>query len=222
MKKIKFMLLTTVAICGLTFLNVNAASGTVTVYYHSQLGGSRKPTYTHTKTHMESIGYTVEGFNNADNSNIYNKLSNSKILVMHTHGDNGAQQMNTTYLIGRELRTNPLAGFKAVADMPGNANQMKIAIYYGCKTGLVSNVNGDLPLETVNKGAQAAIAWKVDTVPTEVNEWNRLFFEKAKNSSIVESMRHADYWLRDIKGNTAGDRMQLNRNEKGNVNGYVY
>lgn len=202
--------------------NVKAASGIVAVYYHDELLAKRKDTYTYTKEHMGSIGYLVAGYNNKDNSLIYEELTNDKILVMHTHGGPGQVDMgNNTCLIGKNLGVRPCSA-KAVANMPYSASQLKIAIYYGCKTGLVGADTGNLPLETVNKGAQASIAWTIDTRYVIVNEWNRLFFEKAKNSSIVESMRHADYWVRQIHGDQYANEMQNNRNERGNINGYVY
>ena len=113
--------------------------------------------------------------------------------------------------------------YKNVNTMANNsASQLKMAIFYGCSTGDPNSTFGNLPYTIVNRGAQTAVAWTVTTYVPEVNEWNRLFFEKAKEDTIVESFRHADYWLRVNKGDIAGDRMQKNRNEAGNIYGYVY
>lgn len=202
---------------GLYFETVSAASGNIVVHY---LDSIRKPTYDYTTTHGQGMGYSVYGYNNSTNANILNQLDSSAIMVMHLHGSPGVQAMaNSTYLSG----TGGNGGnIKAVSSLlSGSLNQMKIAIYYGCETGIVSSTYGDISQQTVNKGAQAAVAWKVSTIVPDVNEWNRLFFEKAKTDNIVESFRHADYWLRYSKGDDAGDRMQITRNEKGNIYGYI-
>ena len=218
-KKIKGILLALV-LCltfGLYFETASAASGNIVVHY---LDSVRKPTYDYAKTHGQSMGYNVYGYNNSTNANILNQLDSSAVMVMHLHGLPGVQAMaNSTYLSG----TNGNGGYiKAVNSLSsGSLNQMKIAIYYGCETGIVSATYGDICQETVNKGAQAAVAWEVTTVVSDVNEWNRLFFEKAKTDNIVESFRHADYWLRYMAGDDAGDRMQITRNEKGNIYGYI-
>jgi len=180
---------------------------------------NRTPTYDYTKTHMSSIGYAVEGWNDWNNDTILSALQEFNVVVMHTHGNKGLQAMRDTYLVGRNGNGGT---YKAVNSLgAGSASQLKIAIYYGCKTGDTTSSYGDLPGETVNKGAQAAVAWKVNTHVDAVNKWNRLFFESAKSNNIVESFRHADYWLREILGNTKADIMQLQRNEKGNIYGYV-
>jgi len=63
---------------------------------------------------------------------------------------------------------------KSVDTIPVNsAKKLKIAIYYGCLTGVTTSVYGDLPGQTVSKGAQAAVAWTVETHVAYVNEWNR-------------------------------------------------
>ena len=100
---------------------------------------------------------------------------------------------------------------------------MKIAIYYGCETGVVLKTYGDICQQTINKGAQAAVAWRGVMVTSEANEWNRLFFEKAKTDNIVESFRHADYWLRYTISEDATTRMgSSNINEKGNIYGVIH
>lgn len=218
-KRIKIIILSAL-VCstlGMFLCSVKAASGQIVVHY---LDSSRKPTYTYTKQHGESMGYTVYGYQDSSNANILNQLQSSVAIVMHSHGSPGVQSMGSdTHLAGK----NGNGGYvKSIDSLASNSmSQMRIAIYYGCETGKVHQLFGDICQETVNKGAQTAVAWKVSTVNLHVNEWNRLFFEKAKTDNIVESFRHADYWLRSIKGDDAADRMQLTRNEKGNIYGYV-
>ena len=54
-----------------------------------------------------------------------------------------------------------------------------------------------------------------------MSEWNRLFFEKAKKDTVVESIRHADYWLLSLQGTEAHNNMG-NRNEKGTITHTIY
>ena len=220
-KKIKGILLVLVlclTFC-LYFEKSLAASGSIVVHY---LDSIRKPTYDYTKKHGQSMGYSVYGYNNSTNEDILNQLKSSSVIVMHLHGSPGVQVMaNYTYLSG----TNGNGGnIKSVSSLSsGSLNQRKIAIYYGCETGVVSKTYGDICQQTVNKGAQTAVAWEVSTIVGDVNEWNRLFFEKAKTDNIVESFRHADYWLRYTISEDAATRMgSSNRNEKGNIYGVIH
>ncbi len=220
MKKICLLVLGIILLPNLVY----AASGNVTVHYYNEtnLGGLqyRQGTYDYTKEHMGSIGYNVQGFDNMGSSTVLSSLQNDKILVIHTHGREGCQLMNTNWFCGTGPTGEIITAVSSIGN--GTASQMKMAIYYGCYTGIVSSKYGDLPGKTVEKGAQAAVAWTDETDVYAVNEWNRLFFEKAKSDTIVESFRHADYWLREIKGASFADKMQLKRNEKGNIYGYVY
>jgi len=192
-----------------------AGSGKVVIHW---LESSRKPTLTDAKSRVEKMGYWVESCENWDNYWVLDHLSTSRIFVAHTHGGPGRQVFNGKTLAG----TNGGSGMKSVSSLGSNAaKNLRIAIYYGCSTGNTTSTYGNICQQTVNKGAQAAVAWRVTTYVSEVNEWNKQFFEKAKTANIVESYRHADYWTRFWKGNTAGDRMQNNRNESGNINGWI-
>lgn len=194
-----------------------AGSGKVTVHWEAD---SRKPTYTYTKKHCESMGYWVEGCDNWDNSQVLNQLKDSKIFVVHRHGSPGMQDFtNFTYLSGASGNGGSI---KAINSLPnGSLTNLKIAVYYGCSTGVASSQYGDICQETINKGAQCAVAWKVTTFVNEVNEWNKAFFDRCKNDTIVEGYRHADYWTGFWQGSDARDRMQNNRNEKGNIYGWI-
>lgn len=206
---------------------VNAtASGPVYVYYENDLLVNRKPTYTHTKTHMESIGYTVYERKNWDSSGLLYALQDAKIFVVHYHGLPGVQDTATISGNSYGIWASGVSStyYKGVNSLnSGSTSQLKIAILYGCQTGKIPNAYGNLPQVIVNKGAQTALAWTVDTTPAYVNEWNRLFFEKAKTGTILASMQHADYWLREIWGNDAANQLgETHRNEAGNIYGYVY
>ena len=225
MKKIKLLLGTFLCslFCGIGL--IHAASGPVYVYYQNETLINRKPTYTYTNKYMSSIGYSVEERKNWDSSGLLYALDEAKIFVVLFNGSPGKQdtgEINGKYY-GIAGRNADGTYYKNVNTMGDNsANQLKIAILYGCSTGKPDSIYGNLPYTIVNRGAQAAVAWTVSTSVPEVNEWNRLFFEKAKEDTIVESFRHADYWLRFKMGTTAGDKMQKNRNEAGNIYGYVY
>jgi len=217
-KKINKLLTVFAILCTILVPNCSAkaASGKAMVHYRDT---ERQDTYKYTKQHMESIGFSVEGHMNWDNQKILNHLDTYNILVIHSHGNKGYITMLDTYLVGKNGNGGTI---KAVNTMPSDsASQLKMAIYYGCQTGNTTTNFGNLPQETVNKGAQAAVAWTVDLKTAHVPIWNRLFFEKAKNDTIVEGYRHADYWLSEIKGADASSRMK-NRTEAGNINGYIY
>lgn len=49
----------------------------------------------------------------------------------------------------------------------------------------------------------------------------QVIFEKAKSDTVVESFRHADYWIAFLKGADAKTRMQ-SRYENGNINQTIY
>ena len=221
MKKILFSLI--LSVVSFTFLAnfINAASGEAHIHYYNESGADRSLTYTDAKSHLQSMGYSVYGYNNYGIGLLYGHLSNGEIFVAHNHGSPGVQIMKNN----NEQITAKTSGDGKINISALSANcmdQMKIAIFYGCKTGLVFNTTGDLPAEVVNKGATAAVAWKVNTYPGSVNTWNRLFFEKAKSDTIVESYRHADYWLEAIEGKNSANIMKNNRNEKGNIYATIY
>lgn len=199
------------------FLNkADAASGRFDIHYYEEPGyTSRKPTYTKAMGYLSSMGYSVYGYDYLDAIQTIEKMKTAAGFVIHMHGGPGRQYMkNNTLLCGKKGD----ATCRDINFLPrGSFQKMKIAIYYGCETGITTSSYGDICYETVNKGATAAVAWKVVTKIDEVNEWNRLFFEKTTNDTIVEGYRHADYWVRANIGNTAGDRMQNNRTERGNI-----
>ena len=222
MKKIKLLFGLLIFSLFLGTSNVSAASGNVYVYYG---GSSRYPTYTYTNTHLSSIGYNVSALNNAGSGSLLSSLQEIKVAVYHYHGNTGRQytgEINNT-LNGIAAQNGNGTTIKNISSLSSNSlSQLKMAIYYGCSTGVSTSTYGNLPSKTVAKGAQAAVAWKVTTYVSEVNEWNRLFFEKAKGDTIVEGYRHADYWLAYTNDSTAQARMRDNRNEAGNIYGYVY
>lgn len=204
---------------GLYFETVSAASGNIVVHY---LDSIRKPTYDYTTTHGQGMGYSVYGYNNSTNANILNQLDSSAIMVMHLHGSPGVQAMaNSTYLSGTGGNGGTIRSVSSLSS--GSLNNLKLAIYYGMDVGYTGSSYGDICQQTVNKGAQAAVAWRGVMVTSEANEWNRLFFEKAKTENIVEGFRHADYWLRYTMSEDAATRMgSSNRNEKGNIYGIIH
>ena len=204
-------------VCILPTTQVYAGSGTVYVHW---LDDIRWQTYNDTDNYAYQMGYYVVSCENWDNTDILNQLASAKIIVCHTHGKHGRQQFQDTYLSGKHGNGEDV---KAVDSLPnGSLNQLKIAIFYGCNTGNTNSVYGNLPQEVVNTGAQAAVAWKIQTKVNEVNEWNKYFFSKARNDTIVESYIHADYWTRERLGEDAGNNMQFNRTEAGNIYGTIY
>lgn len=205
--------------------NAFAASGQAYIHYYNEGSANRSLTYTEAKPHLQSMGYSVTGYNAVGiTPYTLGELMNAKIFVVHNHGLAGIQYMGTDgseYIAGKD--TPVLDKVISINNLSsGSLKNLKIAILYGCGTGFVGSIKGDLPALIVNKGATAAVAWKVDTYVPGVNEWNRLFFEKAKTDTIVESYRHADYWLESILGSYQASVMANNRNEAGNIYTTIY
>lgn len=221
MKKSKILF--SIAAIMITFMfssmSVYAASGDAYIHWYKEPGFiDRTPTYTNSYSNLGHMGYVVYGYDNAGAGSALSQLQSGAIFVVHNHGDPGIQYMGSD---GSGIVASPNAAGNGKVYLDSSiypfAN-LKIAILYGCKTGLVTGISGDISQLMVNKGATAAVSWTVDTHIPAVNEWNRLFFEKARTgSSIVESFRHADYWTTAILGSVEGNRMQNNRNEKGNI-----
>ncbi|HIS91128.1 MAG TPA: hypothetical protein IAC20_05670, partial [Candidatus Faecisoma merdavium] len=200
----------------------SAASGNAYIHYYNEGPGYyRYPTYSDALPHLQSMGYSVYGYNAAGAGSALSQLRNGKIFVVHNHGAPGIQYMGTNSS-NSALVANPgssssgVPWYSVVGDLNLYTN-LKIAILYGCKTGVVTSVVGDLPGAIVYKGATAAVAWTTDTPVDGVNEWNRLFFEKAKTDNIVESFRHADYWTEVILGTPVSNPLKYYRNEKGDI-----
>lgn len=205
--------------------NVSAASGAAHIHYYNEtvngLYANRQLTYTNAKSYLENMGYNVYGYSNYGIGMLYGQLSNGEIFVVHNHGKPGHQLMSTSkeYLTAVTYEQNKKLAVNRLSD--GCMSQMKMVILYGCETGALGVNTGNISQEIVNKGATAAVSWSVTTYVDSVNEWNRLFFEKAQNDTIVESYRHADYWLESIMGTTHANIMRA-RNEAGNIYASIY
>lgn len=207
---------------------VNAASGTAHIHYYNEGTTDRSLTYSQAKGHLQSMGYTVKGYDHYGfDSGLQNQLTSGQVFVVHNHGIPGVQYTgNSTYenapriIVGTSSQ-NSINSVRVSSLLANSMSSMKMVILYGCSTGLVTTASGNLPASLVQKGAKAAVAWKVTTYVDTVNEWNRLFFEKAKTDTIVESFRHADYWLEQIWSADDANIMKNNRNEQGNINAYI-
>lgn len=225
MKKIKLLLGILLILIVSKSYTVNAVHGQINVYYAEDSSVARKPTYTYTKEYMSQIGYTVnEKINITDHSGILLDLKYINVAVLHFHGRPGVQYTGEQNGVLKGIAAKK-AGDSNVSDVSTlnslAINKLKLILLYGCQTGISSSTHGNLPDTLVKKGAQVAVAWKTDLPIYLVNEWNRLFFEKAREDNIVESFRHADYWLRNKYGTSTGDIMALNRNEAGYIYGKI-
>ena len=219
-KKIKlFIIFFTISLLfSLISSPVFAATGTATVVYDSSISNGTG-FYSKCQDHLESMGYNIKIYNKPTNTSVISYMKQSKIFVCGLHGGVGTIFCGgDTYIVPSSLNSDP---YRAISNLSSNAlSGMKLALIYSCEAGKPSKL-GDL-IERINmKGAKCAIGWSVTMYASEETEWNRLFFEKAKNDTIVESIRHADYWITSIKGEGAHDRM-LKRNEKGDINATIY
>lgn len=241
MKNYKLLLLL-LAIIFTTFTGVGdevfAATGRAYIHYFNESGASgnsyREKTYIDAKPHLTSIGYSVYGYNAQGVEQAAAHILTAKVFVVHNHGLPGVQMMDggsqLQFIAGKgnetPYGTSGIPNKKGIIINNFNNNalsNMKIAIFYGCNTGVDGGtLRGNLPALMVAKGAKTAVAWKVTTYVNPVNEWNRLFFEKAKNDTVVEGYRHADYWLETIYGAKQSSIMADNRNEAGNIYTTIY
>jgi len=213
-----------------------AASGNAYIHYYNETTpygtANRSLTYTQASPHLQSMGYRVYGYNAQGIEQAYTQIQTARVFVVHNHGEAGLQYMDAAgYKFIAGLGNETVMGSPSYPTIngiiinnlsSGALSGLKIAILYGCNTGIVGPIRGNLPQLMVNKGATTAVAWKVSTIVDSVNEWNRLFFEKAKSDTIVESYRHADYWLETIQGSSYASIMSDNRNEAGNIYATIY
>lgn len=219
-KKIFFALAFTI-IMTLCFIKSPNAAVFADVYV-DYLGSNRKPTFDYTKTNLMKTSFNVNGFDTTTANNVENQLKRGVMLIIHNHGAPGIQYVgaenSNNAIVGKSAGSNQ----KAVNSMTGNATKkMGMAIYFGCSTGVTTSSHGDLAQETVNKFSKSAIAWNVTTYVPEVNDWtNYLTLSFApyglNTKTAAQSLKDADYQLRLKSGSVAGDRMQLNRVERGN------
>lgn len=201
---------------------VCAASGVASICYCTTELPYATHMYTDSKNHLLNMGYTCRGYESNGNKVVLDCLKESKVFVAVGHAQPGMIQCSdTTYLTGTGSGTS--GNYIAVANIPnGSLNNVKIALWYGCQLGSTGGTNrGNIVDVTKNKGAKLAVGWTVDTIIGEMTEWNRLFFEKAKNNTVVESFRHADYWIPILKGSKAKERMQ-SRHENGDIYQTIY
>lgn len=219
-KKIKlFIIFFTISLLfSLISSPVFAATGTATVVYDSSISNGTG-FYSKCQNHLESMGYSVRIYNKPTNTSVISYMKQSKIFVCGLHGDEGTISCGgDTYIVAGSLNSDP---YRAINSLSSNAlSGMKLALIYSCSAGEPGPM-GDLIASINKKGAKCAIGWRETMHASEATEWNRLFFEKSKNDTIVESIRHADYWITSIKGEKAHNRM-LNRNEKGDINATIY
>lgn len=209
----------------ITFVGFTNPVFAKTAYIHyNNSDAYRYPTYSDALSYLQNMGYTVYGYNNAGNANAFSQMQNPVgplVFVVHNHGSAGRQYMDISgsSIVGTNGNGATLKAVSTLISL--SLNRLRIAIFYGCSTGVTTSSYGDLPGQVVAKGAQAAVAWTVSTYVSSVNIWNRLFFEKTQTDSIVEGFRHADYWLEQIEGTTRANIMKNNRNEKGNIYSFI-
>lgn len=167
--------------------SVNAA--TITVHYNNT-DAPRITTYNDIRSSMSR--YNVVGYNNGGIANVESQLKNSVAFVAHHHGAPGRQFLNTT--TSGISGTYSSSNWKSINAMtPDLGKPLYIAIYYGCETGQTSNTYGNIVATTTTKFAKSAVAWTISTYVSDVNTWNKYFFEKAKNNSTASAaLTYAD------------------------------
>lgn len=221
-RKIK-LLMVLVGICLLGILVNNpifAATGNATVVYDSTMkGGTDIPSKC--QSHIKSMGYTFNQYDLPKHTNVVSYMKNAKVFVSGLHGAPGTINCGNNSIIVAKGSLNSAHAMSLNTIANGSFSNMKIALIYGCKTGEPDATYGDIISMIQSKGATCAIGWKETTYTARVSEWNRLFFEKAKKDTVVESIRHADYWLLSLQGTDAHNNMGK-RNEKGTITHTIY
>ena len=198
-----------------------AASGVASICYCTVNLPYATHMDTDSRNHITNMGYICRGYESIGNTIVLRCLKESKVFVAVGHGDAGVIQCSAnTYITGKGAGSS--GNYIAISTIPnGSLNNLKVALWYGCNVGSTGSSWGNIVDITKSKGAKLAVGWTVTTVIGEMTEWNRLFFEKAKSDTVVESFRHADYWTGFLKGSAAKTRMQ-SRHENGDIYQTIY
>lgn len=179
-------------------------------YYVEENTVDRTPTHTYTQTYSTAMGYRYAEYRNLTRATFLNNLCSSEVFVYHGHGSVGSLVLDGN---GGVTSTE-------INNLSNNAlSNVKLVLCYACHGAETPN-GGISVLDALNnKGAQCSVAWVNTTNINHVNEWNRLFWEKVCNDdeTIVEGYRHADYWITEIYGTDAYNKMNGNRRERGNI-----
>lgn len=222
MKKIVFLCICLISVfIFLPKVNALGNANDLYVYYITESNNYLKKIPDDIKQYATGKVGHIYALADQKSNDILENMKKSMVFVAVGHGAPGMMQFkDNTYLVGIGKTSYNVRAVSSLT--PPSLSGLKMAIYYGCKTGDPSSSYGDIVLQTIRGGARTAVGWKVDLTFYDTVEWNRLFFEKGTIHSVVESYRHADYWLRRNHGDAAADTFQYNRNEKGDIERKLY
>lgn len=125
-------------------------------------------------------------------STVFDALSHSDIVELHSHGDPGRMAVydssgNITGLLkGIDINALPTNIFSS----------LRVFIACGCQTGNTSSDYGNLVNSSFAKGAHFTVGFK-DTINIgEGKRWVKSFFDKIgnKGATVQDARDHAQYW----------------------------
>ena len=190
-----------------------AASGTAIINYY-QFNTLHNST---TQSHIRSMGYTCNVYNGQAAPTVISNLKKATIFISGAHGGPGYFNPNS----GNSVTAKSSSYSIDNSCSTGSLKNVKLAMFYSCQSGVTSSTYGNLVDVTYNKGAKCVIGFNNNINIQMAGEWNRLFFEKAKEDTIAESMKHADFWIVFYESATTGHTL-ASRNVKGNTNNTIY
>lgn len=201
--------------------SVYAASGLAVICYNDTNLAYASHMYTDSRSHISDMGYICRGHDSIANNMVLQHLQSSNIFVAVGHASPGALSCGgDTYITGTyQDSTGKYMALNAIPD--SSLSNVKLALWYGCNLGSTDQYWGNVVDISRNKGVKCAVGWTVTTVIGETTEWNRLFFEKAREDTVVEGFRHADFWIQILSGLNATKRMQ-SRHETGDIYQTIY
>lgn len=164
--------------------------------------------YTSSEGHFDNTGADLHLLNCVENrmgyygttninpaeSSVIDAVSHSDIVICHSHGHDGGGAI--LLYNGAGTLTGFLSGNK-ISNFPANQlSSLRIFIALGCETGRTSPEYGNLVNSAFLKGAHFALGF-TDTIQVgKAEDWIRSFFDKIgdKNATVLDALKHADYW----------------------------
>ena len=112
---------------------------------------------------------------------LVNRIANSKITVVHTHGNQESIQTSHGDVNVALMSSLPT----------GTLSYSELVIFGACETGKGGCYQTNLVNATYSAGAQTVIGFEDSVWNTEVNDWCFAFFEEIANGETISSACYA-------------------------------
>lgn len=140
------------------------------------------------------MGYYGTTNINPAESSVVDAVSHSDIVICHSHGLDGGGVIllyNGAGTVTGFLSGNKISNFTA-----NQLSSLRIFIALGCETGKTSSEHGNIVNSAFSKGAHFALGFTGIIQVGKAEDWIRSFFDKIgdKNATVLDALKHADYW----------------------------